>query len=358
MNRLLSDPPLPRRRQLGLTMVELMIALLLGLVIVAAMSQLYSGSRKAYQVGDSLTRLNENGRFAVDLIATDLRMAGYLSCGGSRAEIGNTLNSSDWLYETGGIHGFEGGVDTLPSDFSGQVRNGTDVLIVRHAAPEVGGKLVSDDPATAAMVLDAGHGLSAGEIAVISNPQCTQATLFQVSGVTGTSVSYAANSNGATPGNCTSSRFGDFDCSSGSAANLNFDPQSAISRYVVDAYYVTASDPPTLARKRLCHKTGSTAICDEELIRDVENFQILYGRDTEKDDAGVVDDYVTANQVTDWDDVVSVRFALLMRSRDANVRTAITNDPLNLLDKTISTPSDRHLRRIFGNVVALRNNLP
>ena len=44
MNRLLSDPPLPRRRQLGLTMVELMIALLLGLVIVAAMSQLYAGA--------------------------------------------------------------------------------------------------------------------------------------------------------------------------------------------------------------------------------------------------------------------------------------------------------------------------
>ena len=358
MKQLSPNPLTNRRLQLGLTMVELMIALLLGLVIVAAMGQLYAGGRTTSRVGDSLTRLNENGRFAVDLIAEDLRMAGYLSCGGSGAEIGNTVRvAAPGLYETGGIHGFEGGVDTLPSDFSGQVRNGTDVLIIRHAAPEVGGTLVSDDPATAAMVLDAGHGLSAGEIAVISNPQCTQATLFQVSGVTGTSVSYAANSNGATPGNCTSSRFGDFDCSSGSAANLNFDPQSAISRYVVDAYYVTASDPPTLARKRLCHKTGSTAICDEELIRDVEDFQILYGRDTEKDDAGVVDDYVTANQVTDWDDVVSVRFALLMRSRDANVRTDERRTQ-NLLDKTISAPSDRHLRRIFGSVVALRNNLP
>ena len=353
--------------QLGFALVELMIALALGLVLVAAMGQLYSGGRRAYLVGDSLTRLNESGRFAVDFLSNDLRMAGYLSCGGSFARIGNSLNgSNDWRYVTGGIEGFEGGVDSLPTQFTGQVRADTDVLVVRRAPIDLERTLIADDVSNATMELGVDHGFKAGEVLVVSDPSCTQTALLQVTDVLKQTddddidgIKHVSGTQ-SSPGNCTNNLFGSFDCSSaGSSEAGQFKPGSVVSRFAVHAYYVTATDPPTLARLRLCHDgNGSSATCIDELVRDVESLQVLYGRDIFKDGGHSVDDYVTADQVTDWVDVVSVRFSLLIRSPDSNVRTMPVSLTFDLLGRTVTAPNDRHLRRQFGSVVALRNNLP
>ena len=135
---------------------------------------------------------------------------------------------------------------------------------------------------------------------------------------------------GLVPGNCSDTLFGSFDCSN--AANVNcscnttaqskaFPPGSIVSRYAVYAYYLSRTDPPALTRKRLSQANGQATLITEELIRDVEDFQVLYGLDTVSDASHRVDVYVTADQVTNWDLVVSVRFALLLRSHEANVRT-------------------------------------
>jgi type IV pilus assembly protein PilW len=334
-------------RRAGLALVELMIALVLGLVIVAALGQLYAGGRSTARVGESLTRLNENGRFAVDLLAGDLRMAGYLSCGGAGAELGNAVNGGgNWLYQTAGLRGFEGGVDTLPSELTGKVRSGTDVLIVRRAAAE-----------SAA----AGQTFQRGDVLVISNTACNQATLFQLTAELAYNPSVAFNpgsavsTTGSNPGNCTANLFGSFDCGSVAAAYADtFGSGFALSRYAVHAYYVSASDPPTLMRMQLCEQSGTAATCLDELIRDVEDLQVEYCCDGNA--------YVTADQVIargiDWGDLTSVRFALLLRSRNANVRTEASAQTISLLETPITTPSDRYLRRVFGGVVATRNQLP
>ena len=226
------------RTQLGFGMVELMLALALGLVIVAAMGQLYGGSKKAYQVGDSLTRLNENGRFAVDLLARELRMAGYLSCGGSDADIANTVNGvGHWLYQVEGVEGFEGGVDNPPDELAGLVRADTDILIIRRAAVDLGQGLENDAPADAKMELGSGHGLETGGIVVISDASCTQASLFQVTDVLATAEGddidgiVHAGTGGPSPGNCTDALFGNFDCADTSGATSRpFGPGSTLEQ--------------------------------------------------------------------------------------------------------------------------------
>lgn len=360
--------PMPGRRNQsrGLAMVELMLALTLGLVVIAAMSQLYSGSNKAYKLGDTLTRLNENGRFAVDFLSNDLRMGGFLSCGGSNARIANSVDGgTNWLYVTDGIDGFENGAG-LPGELSGQVRAGTDVLIVRRAAIDLERSLIQDDDSNARMELGSDHGFAKGEILVISDPSCTQSSLFQITDVLikadGDEIDGIAHDSGdaSGPGNCTSKLFGAFDCTSFANSEPNqFRPGSTISRFAVHAYYITASDPPTLARMRLCHDgNGNADTCTDELVRDVENFQVLFGRDIYKDAGHTVDEYVTADQVSDWTDVVSVQFALLMRSTESSVRAESQSLTFDLLGSDVTTPNDRYLRRVFGSVVALRNNLP
>lgn len=356
----------------GVSLVELMIAMTLGLFVVAVLGQLYGGASRAYALNETLARLNENGRFASDFLSSDLRMAGYLSCGGASARVGNSIDApGHWLYRTGALEGYEGGVDALPSELSGEVRSGTDVLIVRHTAVDVERTLIEEDSRNAVMSLGLDHGFEVGEILVVTNPSCTQTALFQVTRVMNLQDEDATEHFDAVehragdadeqvaPGNCTHELFGSFDCSApGKAENGTFTPGSVVNRYAVHAYYVSAADPPTLTRKRLSHSGLQAGIVTEGLIRDVENLQVLYGRDTSADGEDSVDDYVAADAVDDWSEVVSVRFALLMRSRDVAVRVDGGQRTFDLVGTAVVSPADRHLRRTFGGLVALRNTLP
>ena len=192
--------PEPRRPPQGFGLVEVMLALVLGLVVIAALGQLYAGSKKSYVLSDAMTRLSENGRFAVDFLANDLRMAGYLSCAGSATSIarnalisslGNSINApGDWRYQTAGIEGFEGGVDTPPSQFTDQGRPlteqskpGTDILVIRRTAMDLEYDVTGNNSGNHVVKLDLGHQFQAGEILVISDPSCTQTSIFQVTRV-------------------------------------------------------------------------------------------------------------------------------------------------------------------------------
>jgi len=368
--------PHARTRPRGLALVELMIAMALGLVIIAGIAQLYAGSRQSYALSETLTRLDESGRFAIDFLTFDLRMAGYLSCGGSKATIGNTVNApGNWLYQTGGVEGYEGGVDTPPDEFTAAAdgfKAGTDILIIRRADMDQEGVVTGYDRNATKIELKRDYGFQVGEIPVIANPSCTQVSLFQATRVlkkkAGDQASYdgikyeTATDANMIPGNCTNNLFGSFDCShTGNASNGIFGSGSVVSRFAVHAYYVTEETltrPPILVRKRLSSYHGQPMIETDELIRDVEDFQVHYGLDTVKDVAHAVDSYVQANQVTDWTKVVSIRFALLMRSHDARVRAKAAGPSYDLLGTTVTPAADRRLRRSFSGIVAVRNNLP
>ncbi|MBI4755012.1 MAG: PilW family protein [Betaproteobacteria bacterium] len=65
------------RRQQGMTLVELMIGLTLTLVLMVALVGLYVGSRQTYRVDDDNSRLQEAGRFAIELLGRNVRQAGF-----------------------------------------------------------------------------------------------------------------------------------------------------------------------------------------------------------------------------------------------------------------------------------------
>jgi type IV pilus assembly protein PilW len=69
-------------RQGGLSLIELMIALLVGLLLLGGLIQIYVSSKQGYNAQEQLARMQESGRFAMDLITRDLRRAGYW--GGNR----------------------------------------------------------------------------------------------------------------------------------------------------------------------------------------------------------------------------------------------------------------------------------
>jgi len=74
-------------RQQGLSLIELMIAMVIGLVLLLGLVQVMSASRNAYQLSTGVARTQENARFAVDFIQRDLRMAGHMGCVNDQAHM-------------------------------------------------------------------------------------------------------------------------------------------------------------------------------------------------------------------------------------------------------------------------------
>ena len=64
----------------GLSLIELLIAMVLGLTLAAGVMQIYVGSSATERDQDARLRMQENGRFALNFLANELRMAGYLGC--------------------------------------------------------------------------------------------------------------------------------------------------------------------------------------------------------------------------------------------------------------------------------------
>jgi type IV pilus assembly protein PilW len=72
-----------KRRQYGMSLVELMIAMLLGLIIIGGSIQVFVSSKVSYNVADGLARIQENARYSMDLLNREVRMLGGGSfCGG------------------------------------------------------------------------------------------------------------------------------------------------------------------------------------------------------------------------------------------------------------------------------------
>lgn len=95
---------LARRRQRGLTLVELMVSMAIGLILTVAIAQIFLGTRFTYATQDENARMQETARFALQLVERELRMAGYLKNGSTGSYAGapaiaaldNTgLNNSD-----------------------------------------------------------------------------------------------------------------------------------------------------------------------------------------------------------------------------------------------------------------------
>jgi type IV pilus assembly protein PilW len=102
----------------------------------------------------------------------------------------------------------------------------------------------------------------------------------------------------------------------------------------------------------------------EELAEGIENMQVLYGQDTDGDQAPNV--YRTAAAVTNWNQVVSLQVALLAAGTQDRVADADPGAPARtytLLDRVVdptnggALPRDGRLRRVVSFTVAMRNRL-
>ena len=333
------------KKQKGLTLLELMIAVVLGIFITGGMIQLFVNSKQNYRVQESLSRLQENGRFAMNFIAHDIRMASYWGCLKNGLEsTTNGLDTADASYDnnyhsfTQGILGGEGDADPDTLTLRGAFNNGITVI-----APLPSAQL--SDPIT----VSTNNGLVEGDIVLISD--CSQADIFQITNANpGTSGTVAHTiENTLEPGNA---NIADPGCGpTTQCLSRIYQDDAAIYKISTIAYSIQdgASGERALFRKI----DGGT---DQELIEGIEDIQILYGVDTLDADTSP-NYYVDADDLSIalMDDVVSIRISLLARSLDNNIATQAV--PYTIFGIQ-TTPTDRRIRRVFTSTIAVRNRLP
>jgi len=392
-----------RTNHLGFSLVEMMVAMALSLLVVGSLIALFVGFHSASGTTAGISSLTDNGRFALNYIEQTTRSAGFLACSTSSASQ-NILTGSSGAQEiyynfSQAMEGYEalntgpGGVVTLlesptqaqsvvgnwtpplnvhlkldltPSGTDpGGVISGSDILVVRESAQNAQQPTTYVtsivDGSTSFVVNNVGQPgelltLQPNQLAAISN--CGKNYVFQITGVAGTAPATISHASGS----------GSLNSSSTFAANTgSFTAGSQVSPVNTIVYYIGVGadgDGALFRADLLSNPGGPTSFYPVELVPDIENMQILYGVDTTAGSTTSVNQYLTADQVTDFNTVMSVKVALLSASPIVASKNtgpgALTNVPstaqtFSLLGTAVTAPLDTRLRRVFEVNIAVRN---
>jgi len=387
MNPKRSNFTYPQRAHSGFSLVELMVAITLGLLLTAGMVQLFQGTKVTFNTNDALARVQENGRFAIELLKRELRMAGTHGFCAAQLDIRNHLNQdcggalntlldanqavSGWEYngtatgsdyqvpeelDPGGASAADwtttvGGGDPMPGLLQGQVVPGTDVLVVRRMEVIPDLTSVGNTQQTSNSInLVGSHNLPDDSLVLVTN--CANAAdLFQ-------------NVNNA---NATAFSKGNSSCSNPGPGNSNaqdwttaYDESMQAFQVVMEAFYIGADAEGNPGLYRLNLTSGTTAADRQELVRGAENLQLQYGfsRAAPAGDGQSVDDWIDASAVPDdgWGQVLSIRLGISMRSTEF-ADFDDTEQVFDLAGVNIETQGDGRLRQPFSSTVALRNRV-
>ncbi|HEC74644.1 MAG TPA: prepilin-type N-terminal cleavage/methylation domain-containing protein [Methylophaga aminisulfidivorans] len=345
------------KKNSGFSLVELMVALVIGLVLIAGVIELFTSTRQTYRIQDMKARMQEDGRYAMHHISTVISKAGYRGCSGNkpskfdnllRNQVGSydlsnpvlgyeAIDQNNWLPALPGINNAVGGNDVL----SVRTVNSTFIHITGH--PNNPGA-IQDAP----IIIPANNSLedcdpktdnTCANIVMVST--CDKTVVFQVTNATpGTTGILEHEANVGIPGNTTNTLAETF---TGGWVNTI----SSSTFYIRN----DGDGTPSLFEE--------TTFGDRRaIVEGVESMQLTFGVDTNGDSN--IDNYVRANAVADWSTVVNVRIWLVMINIDPdpanNNNVALGNASYYLEDQVI-IPPDGRLRRSFTQTISLRNAL-
>jgi Tfp pilus assembly protein PilW len=294
----------------GFSMIELMVAMILGLLVAAGLIDLFVASRQSYLVQSGNNYLQQNLRLAASRIGWTLRMADFW--GGNDAATNVTVTSSAtdavtssgnctaaWVTAVspnatggGGVFGYEGAADSpLGEDCIGGAGNyvsGSDVLVVRYADPQV----LAPGPAESSFAPAEASTISGNpkEVFVLSTPN-TSAQLFAG---TPPSTSAVKVHRYAYP----------YQLAVYYLRPCNVLPTGGTCNASADG----GTPLPTLMRLSL--QSDGTLVSDP-VVEGIEQFKVEYG--VAADMSNVIPTYKSASSMgtTDWARVVAVRVSMV-----------------------------------------------
>lgn len=337
-------------RSAGFSLVELMVAITLSLLLLGGVVAIFGSSRTSYESTDQLSRVQENGRLALQQMSRHIRSAGFTGCSRQPNFIATSLNSPgdlQWNFLEGPVRGFDAGasgwtpaLSSVPgaTDSTDGAIEGSDILVVRGPRLDAIPMTVITTMASPedALEVEAATGLDADGDVVMAY-SCEGVTFFHAVPA-GNNLVHDAGTG--VPGNQFATT------SYPLRRDSEVVPVETVVYYVAPSAGTVPADTNSLWRRR--------GILDpEELVQGVEQMQLEYGIDTNSD--RVVDSYGKATATTNWQRVISVRVALLVRSLEEYGTDTDQRSYRLTADTTVAAPGDRRLREVFTSTVSIRN---
>ena len=397
-----------RRAQLGLSLVELMVAMGISLFMLTAIALVYMSSKTGFVYANNTVRMSEDASFALETISRDVRMAAYGGCKGT--SLLSTGKGADNLANTADdpIDPPTGASTTDPTTSSSPklfnvttlgsnpelnlfystnglytalnavrgVKEGTDGATDRAKLPTSTSYSIS---ATAPMLHVSGGSAKALQVTPGSLPAigdtsitlavdpykwATKSMLLLLSDCNGSELfRTVAGATGSTT----------LDLETGKKVLNTYNPDALIAPITASTYFLatrTGASTPSLYRRYFDGNTATSPA--EELVPNVEAITFQYGINTAnnpttgeptyradiyKKNTGT--DESAAGQALsnyDWSRVVSVRIGLIVVSEETGKRVD-ADTSVDWINGTYTPPNttDRRLRHAYSTTVSIRN---
>lgn len=341
----------------GFGLIELMVAITIGLFLLGGIGYVYLGSRQTFRTQDDFSRIQENVRYAMDQVGLDVRMAGYSGCvnlssidpkNPTAIPIHVIANGAPTVGLAEALRGYDSATWTASGTAPANWVANTGMFHVTRAAAQ-GVNLTGNMTADNANIAISGNpsGIVAEQALLISD--CVSADLFRATNTPSAgnlTIAHAiSNCSNLTPV---------VPCNTDNKLSKAYGSDAEIYGILSTTYFIgtnVAGNPALYRRQQL----GTQTEAAEELVENVENIVMRFGIDTNMD--FVVDSYVSPGAVTNWRQVLTARISLVFRSNSNNIATQV--QPYVVEGATITpATTDRRLRRVATATFGLRNRLP
>jgi type IV pilus assembly protein PilW len=320
------------RVQRGVSLIELMVAMTIGLIMIAGAVTVFSKTREVYSSMEATARLQETARYAMSVIESDVRMANYwglisrpdlftnnaTSSAPFNPSVSNNCGAdSTYVTDTGTyLTGTNNAYSLTCGAYGSGAVTGSDVLISRRVS--------------ATRIAQSAAGVSKYQNYLLVESSRTAAEIFKGDASGTIPAAYAQSDTSGEP------------------------PRADTRQLMVNAYYLSndssvATGFPSLRRKTLIK---GPAIQDDEIAPGVEDFQVQIGVDTTGDRNADV--FVNPGSVPAGGTVVAARIWLRIRAQDRDVAWKDTKGYV-YADRNQAAINDQYRRIVYVKTIQLRN---
>ena len=343
----------------GLSLIEFMIAIAIGLFLVGSLLAVFLAQTQTYRTTAS-QGFTQNAQNAISaMIIPYIRGAGFAGCstvinglsnlnGGGSPPLGimNTTPSMVMGYQANtAITQINAANDASAASWSpaldatlvGNVEPGSDVLVLLGPVPGSTPTGVTTYSAVSnAFSVQSTTGVSAGQFGSISD--CSKASIFRITSAAGTTITHDSGS-------------GAF----GNASNnlpVNFPVGSQFIPMQQTAFFVGQG---LGGQSSLMIATfNGTSWTVLPLVPGVDTMKVLYGIGAN----GVPTQYVRANSVVNWGSVYAIRLGFLIEGQAGSGSNSNANPTqFTILGQSVTIPADNRLRHVFELSINVRNTL-
>lgn len=324
-SRTLASTHSARTNQRGLSLVELMVAMVIGLFLTAGVFTMFSMSSSNVTTTSQFNQLQENGRIALTILERDITQLAFMG------DITGTefLVGTNTTVDVAGIDDcIGGGVNnaTLPNNLAAHFRR-----LWAYEYPVASGK------STLSCLTNVKNDTDVLQLKRLIGPDITSREPSKIYVIASSSEAVFVS------GTTTPSKIID---------------NSRTWEYQHHVYFIADDTDgiPILRRKSL---TSSGMNNNEQLVEGIESIHYLFGFDNDGD--RTPDSYVPADSIDDlmWDNqgfqrLVAIKIFLLVRS--TNEDSSYTNETTySLGEKTLKPSNDHYRRKVLSTTVVLEN---